>query len=93
MIDGNVNEFADLLRRGAELWFVFRGVKYFFQGWREENGLHVFVIEVESSEGNSGYYWTAKSMHIEECAEAFFSAPIWAGKTFWEVENEMTWVD
>ena len=44
MIDGNVNEFVDILSRGGELWFLFKGVKYFFQGWYEANGMHVFVV-------------------------------------------------
>ena len=93
MIDGNVNEFVDILSRGGELWFMFRGTKYFFQGWREDNGLHTFVLETESVSHNGEYYWQTSSMRIEECIEAFLKAPIWEGKTFWEVEHEMTWVD
>ena len=93
MIDGNVNEFADMLSRGAELWFMFRGEKFFFQGWLEDSGIHVFVIEKESSDTNADYFWQTSSMSIEECAEAFFAAPIWDGQTFWEAEHEMTWVD
>ncbi len=91
MIDGNVNEFVDILSRGGELWFLFRGVKYFFQGWCEPNGMHVFVIDTGSI--SDIYFWKTSSMRIEECMESFLSAPIWDGKTFWEVEHEMTWVD
>ena len=93
MIDGNVNEFVDILSRGGELWFLFHGVKYFFQGWYEPTGIHVFVIETENASAQGKYYWETSSVRIEECAEAFFKAPIWDGKTFWEVEHEMTWVD
>ncbi len=28
-----------------------------------------------------------------ECIESFEDAPIWNGKTFWEVESQMQWVD
>jgi hypothetical protein len=27
------------------------------------------------------------------CIEAFEDAKIWGGKSFWDVENEMEWVD
>ena len=92
MIDGNVNEFVDILSRGGELWFLFKGVKYFFQGWYEANGMHVFVVEAENLPDGQKYFWRKSSMKIEECAKAFFDAPIWDGKTFWEAEHEMTWV-
>lgn len=28
-----------------------------------------------------------------ECIEAFEDTPIWHRKTFWDVENQMQWVD
>jgi hypothetical protein len=28
-----------------------------------------------------------------ECVEAFEDSAIWNGKSFWEVETDMTWVD
>ena len=30
---------------------------------------------------------------IPECIAAFENAPIWDGKTFWQAEQEMKWVD
>lgn len=30
---------------------------------------------------------------ITDCIEAFENAPIWAGKTFYDAESEMTWID
>ena len=30
---------------------------------------------------------------IEECHEAFLAAPMFGGKTFWEAEQDIEWVD
>lgn len=31
--------------------------------------------------------------NVAECIEAFEDVQIWNGKTFWNVENQMQWVD
>ena len=43
MIDGNVNEFVDNLFYGSEMYFIFRGKKYFIQGWVEDT-VHYLVL-------------------------------------------------
>ena len=46
MIDGNVNEFVDNLYYGSEMYFVFKGIKYFIQGWCK-NGIHHLVLDYD----------------------------------------------
>ncbi len=50
------------------------------------------IFQIEPSE-NNGYLWTYEATDIEQCLYAFENAPIWNGKTFWEIENEIEWVD
>ena len=40
-----------------------------------------------------GYVWEYNGSSITEGQEEFQTAPIFDGKTFWEVEQEMEWVD
>lgn len=37
MIDGNVNEFVDNLYYGSEMYFIFKGKKYFIRGWVKDS--------------------------------------------------------
>ncbi len=92
MIDGNVNEFVDGLYRGNEWWFLFNGKKYFIQGWWE-SGKATLALDDCSDVNNPNYMWERTADNMEENVDAFLNAPIWDGKTFWEVEYEMTWID
>ena len=40
-----------------------------------------------------GYIWEYNGKSMNEGQELFQSAPIFDGKTFWEVEQEIQWVD
>ena len=47
-----------------------------------------------SDEGSENkYIWKYKSTDSSECVNAFLNAPLFDGKTFMEVENEITWTD
>lgn len=97
MIDGDVKEFVDNLYYGTEMYFLFRGKKYFVQGWYED-GIHHLTLEIEEPYDSKdplcqGYVWSHESKERGECAQAFLNAPIWDGKKFYEVEKEMTWTD
>lgn len=45
----------------------------------------------EMTENGKIYIWKGDSKQYP--AEDFLNASIWNGKTFWEVENEIEWVD
>ena len=94
MIGGNVSEFIDLLYYGQEIVFLFRGKKYFIQGWWDENrDKTTMVLEEIKEDVFDGYLWEYHSTSMKSCAEAFLSAPIWEGKDFLKIEANVTWVD
>ncbi len=91
MIDGNPNEFIDGLHYGDERFFLFRGRKYFIQGYSEKGRriLEMFTIDSDVDV----IKWEAFSLNKHYPVEAFEKAKIFDGKSFWEVENEIQWVD
>ncbi len=91
MIDGNPNEFIDGLHYGDERFFMFHGRKYFVQGYFEEGRpmLEVYIFEPPDND----FKWEAFSSDKHYPVEAFENAKIFDGKSFWEVENEIQWVD
>lgn len=91
MINGNVNEFVDGLYYGDERIFLFRGEKYFIQGWTENNKNHL-VLDKWDPPGDD-YIWVGESERGAFCVEDFLNAKIFDDKTFWEVEQEIEWVD
>lgn len=93
MLGGNVNDFVNRIYSGQDTVFVFEKNKYWFQGYSNDTGgWHMEIFQIEPSE-NNGYLWTYEATDIEQCLYAFENAPIWNGKTFWEIENEIEWVD
>lgn len=89
MINGNVSEFVNHIYYGDELWFKFEGEKFFLEGWNNDGILELTLFEMK--ENGMKYVWKGNSKQYP--AEDFLDAPIWNGKTFWEVENEIEWVD
>ncbi len=92
MINGDPKAFIEGLHYGDEHYFVYDGRKYFIQGYGTENGpmLEVFGLDPD----NFDYHWRVYSSVKNKYPVAEFeSARIFNGKTFWEVEQEIEWVD
>ena len=91
MINGNVNEFIDGLYYGDERIFLYKGRKFFIQGLTYDNSNHLLLDRWDPPADD--YIWKAKSPRGQYAVDDFLSAPIWDGKTFWQAEQEMEWVD
>lgn len=91
MINGDVNEFIDGLHYGDERFFLYDGNKYFLQGYRVDNKpmLELYVIENPAVD----FEWRTISHDSQYPVEKFENAKIFNGKSFWEVEKEIEWVD
>lgn len=91
MINGDVNEFVDGLYYGDERFFRYKGYKYFLQGYRIDGRpmLELYVIENPMAD----FEWRIISDNDEYPVEKFENAKIFNGKSFWEVEKEIEWVD
>ena len=92
MIGGNPNDFLDRIYSCQDTVYVYKGIKYWFQGYMPADGVvHMEIFQyqppcernVQSYDGSS----------LDECQDAFIHAPIFDGKTFWEVEKDIEWVD
>ncbi len=91
MINGDPKAFIEGLHYGEEHYFVYDGRKYFIQGYRTEKGpmLEVFGLDPD----NFDYHWIVYSDKEQYPVAEFESAPIFNGKTFWEAEKDIEWVD
>ena len=70
MINGNPNEFIDRIYTCQDTVFVYRGVKYWFQGYMpDDSTVHMEVFQVDPEK--DGYIWEYDGKTIEECHEAF----------------------
>ena len=90
MINGSAREFIDGLYHGDERFFLYKGKKYFIQGYCIDKPLlEVYVFEPPEDD----FEWRAYSDELKYPVEEFEKAKIFDGKTFWEVEGEIEWVD
>ena len=91
MINGNAQEFIDGLYYGDERFFLYNGNKYFIQGYLENKTpmLELYVLEPS----DSCFEWRAYSKDKNYPVSEFVSAKIFNGKSFWEVEKDIEWVD
>lgn len=96
MINGNLDAFMDALALGLELEVVFRGRRYFIQGWdwseKDSDAVpHLEMFEiVDGAFGGYAFQFDAPSRGA--CTEAFLAAKVWDGLTFAEAEPEIEWV-
>jgi len=94
MIDGKLTDFIDSLYYGQEMVFMYQDVKYFIQGWwNDDTTIATLVLDIVNTEPFSGYLWEHHDKSMIKCAESFLAAPIWEGKDFIQIEADVTWVD
>ena len=91
MINGNANEFIDGLYYGDERFFMYNQKKYFIEGWTENDKLMLILYIIEDP--HNKFEWSAVSNNNNYPVDKFETADIFDGKTFWEVEKDIEWVD
>ena len=95
MINGNARDFVECLSY-EDNYAIFNGNKYFFNGCqvsKNDEGRIIRVrLEVYDLTRESTIF-SATKKSISECLVAFQEAKIWNGKSFWEVEQDIEWVD
>ena len=79
-----------------DIYFVFRGKRYFttgVEGYGEGN-YRVYGCELDD-EGNGVLdIIDVECTSIQKCIELFANLPLWGeGKTIYDVESEITWID
>lgn len=91
MINGNINEFVDKLWSGEELIYTYNGKKFFSQGYIGEKGQYRFELQQWEPEGK--VLWSVEGCDHQSSLDTFLKQPLFDGKTFWEAEPEIEWVD
>ena len=95
MINGNANDFIDKLSY-EDHYVLFNDIKYFLNGCQvsknEEGKIISARLEVYDLTNNLTIFSVTKKS-ISECLSEFQEAKIWSGKSFWDIEQEIEWVD
>lgn len=95
MHDGNVNDFLDHATY-EEVAVRYKGEKYFFYGivYDKSTQSYSFVVERCHDDGSfAAVIYDRTAPTIEQCMSEFLQTPIIEGKTFWELEKDMTWIE
>ena len=92
MKNGDISEFIDQLYYGGELVFEYESKKHFLQGWTKCNTCKM-VLDIVSGAPFHSYLWEYEAETMKECAEAFLAAPLWNGKDFQQVQEDVIWSD
>lgn len=94
MEGGRVNDFIDAFSYQS-VAVVYKGEKYFSDGitMKDDDKYSFFIIKVDDNGEFLSDVYEFEGDSITDCIVAFENATIWDGKSFYDVENEMTWVD
>ena len=94
MINGDLNIILDLMKRGEELVFTYKGQKYFLQGHYDFEKKTCTLYLTRWDPPLDHFVWVGASVHEKYCdIDEFCNAKIFDGKSFWEIEPEVEWVD
>lgn len=95
MINGDVKEFVDGLYYGDERWFLYHGARYFIQGWVKDREFTLVIDRIAPEPASNYPLWqdVQPMDKRRKAVENFLKAPLFCGKTFWEAEGEIVWVD
>ena len=90
MKNGNPKEFIEMLYNGEDTYFIFNGITYFAQGYSLNDMWHYEIVQENPISEFVLWEFDGESSDI---VKAFESAKIFNGKTFWEVEKDIEWID
>jgi hypothetical protein len=94
MINGDANMFIESVYNCQDIAFIYKGEKYWFQGHTVTDGVwgvHMECYKIEPPGDEN--VWQYDGSSLSEGQESFQNSPIFDGKSFWEVEKEIEWVD
>ena len=96
MENGNVREFIDNLTMQDEI-VKYKDKTYYFYGIRYNEKSHKYVASIDRFGEDIFHFETPffsyESESLSDCLEHLLDDKYWNGKSFWEVEKEMRWVD
>ena len=92
MINGKVEDFLEGIYNLQEIIHIYNGKKYFLQGYGGWKG-EPYTLELQLWEPEQKNLWKYVDKDPILCRNKFLKEPLYDGKTFWEVESEIEWVD
>ena len=95
MIDGNASDFVDKITFQEEA-VIYKSKKYFFHGLIYDPESKNYSFETHLWDSNNNYVDTVYKCVAEtqdDCMEKVLNEPIIEGKCFWDIEQEMTWIE
>ncbi len=92
MINGNPNRFLEVIASGQDITYKFRGEIYWYQGYNKGDKFRMEIYKYIPLQERELTWECEKGSYID-CYNEFVEAPIFDGKTFWEVEQEIEWGD
>ena len=109
MINGYLSQFLDTGWWNADATIYYNGHIYFLEGFFDEvHRMHLRIMKWKARNLDDKYYEDVLDENGEKIdfdqiemegpnedalREKFLEAKIWDGKSFWEVEKELAWLD
>lgn len=90
MINGDPHDFIETIYSGQDILYKFSNKKFWFQGYNKDGG---FFMEIYHCEPPYEDIWSCLGSDSGQCGDAFQEAVIFNGKTFWEAEQDIEWLD
>ena len=90
-IVGNIQSFLEKLSGGEEVEIRFSKKEMMIQGYYKDGKAYMNIQQWKPI--LKGYFWKCEGKDLKECNEKFFKAKLFDGKTFWDAEQEIEWID
>ena len=107
MINGKLDQFLDT-GWFSESTLFYNGYIYWFEAQKEKDNITFFIDRFRAENENNQYYHTIKEkdgtvswenvckisgQDLDLIKKQFLEFPAFEGKTFWQVEKEMAWLE
>lgn len=109
MINGTLEQFLDTGWWNADATIYYHGFIHFMDSYFDPDGtMHLRIMKWRAKNIDNEYYEDIKDENghwidfsqiemegpnEDALRETFLKAKIWDGKSFWEVENDLAWLD
>ena len=91
MINGNIEDFLDMIYYGEDVYLIYKGNRLFIDGWKDDGKYTLRMIDFGSKNKKSTFNFEITNIDKNEVIKDFLNKKIWDGKTFYEEVENIEW--
>lgn len=89
MIDGNIDEFINMLYFGEDIYLIYNNKRLFIDGWMDNDIYTLRMIDYDDDKSEFNFEISNEDKNI--VVQTFLNKNIWNNKSFYDEAKNIIW--